>query len=438
MTFDEFDLSADVLDGIDSMNYDEATPIQELAIPPLLEGRDLLGIAQTGTGKTAAYLLPIINRIYEGEFHGDNLKAVVVVPTRELAQQIDKQIQGFGYFVSISSLAIYGGTDGIVWEQQKRSIQKGADIIVATPGRLLDLLNNGDASIATAHYFVIDEADRMLDMGFLDDIMLIRKALPKQCQTALFSATMPDKILALVHTLLNDPVKIEIAISRPPERIMQCAYICYEHQKMGVIASIYKDQTDNPKRTVIFASSKQKVKELITKLKQLHLKVGEMHSDLTQLERDQVMRDFKVGYIKILVATNIVSRGIDIDDIEVVINYDLPRDNEDYVHRIGRTARGDSQVNGLAITLVSEDEIGKFNHLQTFLGKTIQCLPVEASLGEVPDYEFVPHQPSSGKRHKGRRYRSSRRGKTGKKEHTSKPANKRSDNSQRKTINKKK
>lgn len=387
MKFDEFDLDPAVLDGIDSMNFDEATPIQALTIPPLLQGRDLLGVAQTGTGKTAAYLLPIINRIYEGEFLGNELKAVVVVPTRELAQQIDRQIQGFGYFVSISSIAIYGGTGGVAWEQQKRSIQSGADIIVATPGRLIDLLNNNAASIDTAKYLVIDEADRMLDMGFYEDIIAIRNQLPEDCQIALFSATMPEKIAGFANKLLKNPAKVEIAVSKPPESITQCAYVCYEPQKLPIIASLFASKEKVVKRTVIFASSKKKVRELTSKLHELKINVGEMHSDLDQTQRDQVMRDFKVGYIEILVATDIVARGIDIDDIEVVVNYDMPHDPEDYVHRIGRTARGIAG-SGIAITLVTDKDRRDFDNLQRFLGKAIHTLPMDSSIGEAPYYEY--------------------------------------------------
>ncbi len=397
MFFDEFDLDDEVLDGIESMNFIEASPIQELAIPPLLEKKDLLGVAQTGTGKTAAYLLPIINRIHRDEFAESQLKAVVIVPTRELAQQIDRQIQGFGYFVGVSSIAVYGGTDGIVWEQQKRSMQRGVDIIVATPGRLMDLIINKQATIEEASYLVIDEADRMLEMGFYEDILAIRKQMPPLCQIALFSATMPEKIKRLAESLLKDPVKVEIAISKPRESILQCAYICYEAQKKTLLKDFLLQSASNNKKVVVFASSKKTVHKLFEQLKKEKMPLAVMHSDLDQKERDVVMRDFKAGNIAILLATDIVARGIDIDDIDVVINYDLPRDFEDYVHRIGRTARG-TDGNGLAISLVTDKECSAFDKLQTALKTTISTLPLPVALGDGPEYHYTPHKKKDKKR----------------------------------------
>lgn len=404
MTFQDFHFEPALLEGIDSMNFVEATPIQEYTIPPLLAGRDILGVAQTGTGKTAAYLLPIMNRIYQGEFPPHQLKAVIVVPTRELAIQIDRQVQGFGYFVGVSSMAIYGGTDGIVWEQQVRSLQRGVDIVVATPGRLIDLLNIKDTTIHKAQYLVIDEADRMLDMGFYEDIITIRKQLAQNCQLALFSATMPHKITLLAEQLLHDPVKVELAISKPPESIQQYAYICYESQKLSLVVSLFEKEKEEPiRRTVIFVSSKKKALEIAPQLKRKGLNVEQMHSDLDQKQREEVIRNFKSGAIDVLVATDIVARGIDITDIEVVINFDMPRDNEDYVHRIGRTARG-TDSKGLAITLVTDKERRAFDELQHFLGKEITLLPVPSLLGEAPQYHYNPSATSRSKKrsfHKG-------------------------------------
>ena len=386
MDFFDFDFADEVLDGLDAMNFSEPTPIQEATIPPLLEGRDLLGCAQTGTGKTAAYLLPIINRIYLGEFEEGYIKAIVMAPTRELAQQIDQQITGFGYFVSISSLAIYGGTDGSAWAQAQRGAERGTDIVVATPGRLISMLNLQAADISHTSYFVIDEADRMLDMGFYDDIMSICRRLPKTCQIALFSATMPPKIEELARSILKDPVHVAIAISKPPETILQSAYICYEAQKLPIVTDLLSSMSEEkPTKTVVFSSSKLKVHQLATALKSRGVNVAEMHSDLDQTTREQVMRDFKTGYIEVLVATDIVARGIDIDDIKVVINYDMPHDPEDYVHRIGRTARG-TDGRGVAITLVNEEEQRSFAALEHFLGYSIYKVPIGSEYGEAPKY----------------------------------------------------
>lgn len=390
MTFQEFNFEPALMEGIDSMNFVEATPIQELTIPPLLNGKDLLGVAQTGTGKTAAYLLPIMNRIYKGEFPAHELKAVIVVPTRELAIQIDRQVQGFGYFVGISSMAIYGGTDGIVWEQQVRSLQRGVDIVVATPGRLIDLLNIKETTIHKAQYLVIDEADRMLDMGFYEDIITIRKQLASNCQLALFSATMPQKITLLADQLLSDPVKVELAISKPPESIKQYAYVCYESQKLPLVISLFETEKERaPQRTVIFVSSIKKALDIAPQLKKRGLNVAQMHSDLDQKQREEVLRNFKSGAIAVLVATDIVARGIDITDIETVVNFDMPRDNEDYVHRIGRTARGSSSE-GTAITFVTDRERRSFDELQHFLGKSITLLSIPESLGDAPSYSYTP------------------------------------------------
>lgn len=402
MEFNEFGFSSALLEGIDSMGFTEATPIQEQTIPPLLAGRDLLGIAQTGTGKTAAFLLPIMDRIYRGEFSNSELKAIVVVPTRELAIQIDRQVQGFGYFVDVSSIAIYGGTDGIVWEQQMRSLKRGVDIAIATPGRLIDLLNMGDTTIARVRYLVIDEADRMLDMGFYEDIITIRKQLAPDCQIAMFSATMPPKIDQLASKMLRtDAARVEIAISKPPEAICQQAFICFERQKLPLIVHFFQTQ-EQVKRTVIFVSTKRKALEITPRLKKKGFNVGQMHSDLEQTEREVVMRGFKSGDIDILVATDIVARGIDITDIDLVVNYDMPRDNEDYVHRIGRTARGNDRQ-GEAITFVTDNELKVFDHLQHFLGREIKRLPLPEELGEAPSYSYNPNSKPLKKRSSSRK-----------------------------------
>lgn len=401
------------MDGLDAMNFIETTPVQAATIPPILEGRDVIACAQTGTGKTAAYLLPILDRLSAGEFASDVVNAVIMAPTRELAQQIDQQVEGFSYFMPVSAVAIYGGTDGVAWEQQRRGMAMGADIVIATPGRLISHLNLGSADLSHVSYFVLDEADRMLDMGFFDDIMQIYKQLPSSCQTVMFSATMPPKIRKLAASILRDPIEVEIAISRPPESIMQSAYICYEAQKLPILRKLFEQSA--PKRTIIFASAKLKVRELTSTLRKMGFNVADMHSDLEQSQREQVMRDFKNGYVDVLVATDIVARGIDIDNIRVVINYDIPHDPEDYVHRIGRTARG-TNGEGLAITFVSEEEQSDFHKIETFLGKSVYKLPVDPEFGEVPAYEPAKRRPRrsgrSGDGRSGRSEKDKRQGKT--------------------------
>ena len=374
MKFDELDLNDDVLDALDAMRFEQCTPVQEKAIPVILEGRDLIAVAQTGTGKTAAYLLPVIDRLSEGGYPEDAINCIVMAPTRELAQQIDQQMEGFAYFMPVSSVAVYGGNDGVLFEQQKRGLTLGADVVIATPGRLLAHLKMGYVDLSRVSFFILDEADRMLDMGFYDDIMQIAKLLPESCQTIMFSATMPDKIQQLAHHILTNPVEVKLAVSRPADKIVQGAYICHEPQKLGIIRSLFKAK--KLERVIIFASSKLKVKEVARSLKQMHLNVGEMHSDLDQAQRDEVMYSFKAGHIAILVATDIVARGIDIDDITMVINYDAPHDAEDYVHRIGRTARAGRQ--GSAITLIGErDRYGLQNIEST--------LQIEIPRAELPE-----------------------------------------------------
>ena len=382
MKFSELPLNDAVLDALDAMRFEECTPIQEKSIPVILEGRDLIAVAQTGTGKTAAYLLPVLNKLSEGGFPEDAINCVVMAPTRELAQQIDQQMEGFSYFMPVSSVAVYGGNDGILFEQQKRGLTLGADVVIATPGRLIAHLSLGYVDLSRVSYFILDEADRMLDMGFYDDIMQIVKYLPKERQTIMFSATMPAKIQQLAQNILNQPEEVKLAVSKPAEKIIQAAYICYEHQKLGIVRALFADQV--PERVIVFASSKLKVKEVARALKQMKLNVGEMHSDLEQAQREAVMYDFKAGKINILVATDIVARGIDIDDIRVVINYDVPHDNEDYVHRIGRTARANND--GVALTFVSEKEQTNFKSIERFLEKDIYKIPLPDGLGEAPAY----------------------------------------------------
>jgi superfamily II DNA/RNA helicase len=400
MRFDELNLEDSVLDGLYAMNFQEMTPVQEMSIPPILEGKDIIACAQTGTGKTAAYVLPVINELSKGGYPEDAINAVIMAPTRELAQQIDQQVEGFSYYLPVSAVAVYGGTDGIAYAQQERGLQMGADIVIATPGRLIAHMNLGSVDLSRTSFFILDEADRMLDMGFYDDIIQIYKKLPGSCQIIMFSATMPPKIRTLAASIMKNPQEVEIAISKPPESIMQTAYICHEAQKMRILEKHFKDSS--PKRVLIFSSSKLKVKELAAALKRMKINVEAMHSDLEQSNREQVMKDFRNGHVDVLVATDVVSRGIDINDISIVINYDIPKDPEDYVHRIGRTARG-TDGHGLAITLVSEKEQRDFKTIETFLGKEIYKIPVDPSLGEAPSYEPEKHKSSKGRFGRGRK-----------------------------------
>jgi len=383
MTFEELDLNYDVLDALDDMNFTECTPIQEQAIPPLLEGRDLIGVAQTGTGKTAAYLLPVLSQLRDGGFPRDAINCIIMSPTRELAQQIDQAMQGFAYYLDdISSVSVYGGNDGIRYEQEKRALQLGADVVIATPGRLISHLSLGNVDLSRVSFFILDEADRMLDMGFSEDIMQIVSFLPKQRQTIMFSATMPDKIVELAKTILTDPVEVKIALNKPAEGIHQSAFICYEAQKLRIVEHLFQQR--KPERVIVFVGKKVHTKDVAIALKRKGYNAEAMHSDLLQEQRDDVMYRFKTGQIDILVATDIVARGIDIDDIQLVINYDVPHDEEDYVHRIGRTARAGKD--GRAITLVSEKDQPLFAAIERFLEKEVPKEPVPAELGEAPAY----------------------------------------------------
>ena len=384
MDFYDLDLNDNTLDALDDMNFTTCTPIQEKCIPAILDRKDVLGVAQTGTGKTAAYLLPILSILDDGGFPQDAINCVIMSPTRELAQQIDQAMQGFSYYMpSINSVAVYGGNDGNRYNQELKGMQLGADVIIATPGRLLSHITMGNVDFSKVSFFVLDEADRMLDMGFSEDIMAIAKLLPDTCQTIMFSATMPDKIEQLAKSILKNPAIIKIAVNKPAEKIKQTAYVCHDNQKQRILKDIFGKEKLS--RVIIFSSSKIKVKEINRTLKQNGINSEEMHSDLEQSQRDDVMYRFKSGQVDVLVATDIVSRGIDIDDISMVINYDVPHDVEDYVHRIGRTARADRD--GRAITLIRGKEIGAFMNIEKFIGRTVEKIPLPQGIGESPEYK---------------------------------------------------
>ena len=368
MYFDELALSDEVLDALWDMHFDECTPVQEKTIPVILEGHDVISCAQTGTGKTAAYILPLLTNLAFDDHDPDKLNAIIMAPTRELAQQIDQQMEGFGYYVPFSSVPIYGGKDtNGSWGNQVTGLQKGADIVIATPGRLLSQMNIYDVDFSGVKYFILDEADRMLDMGFFDDIMTIVRKLPKERQTIMFSATMPPKIRQLAKSIMNKPVEVQIAVSRPPETIQQMHEFVNEAEKPAKVVEMLAGRS--LKKVIIFAGKKQRVKDLTRTLRTLKIDARAMHSDLEQNERDQVMLDFKNGKIDVLVATDVVSRGIDVTDIPLVINYDVPHAPEDYVHRIGRTARAENS--GEAMTLVSPDDMHYWKRIERFLQSPI-------------------------------------------------------------------
>lgn len=405
MLFTELPLTDSLLEGLDVMNFKEATPVQEQAIPIILNKKDVIACAQTGTGKTAAFLLPLLNNLQTDKHNENKVNAIIMAPTRELAQQIDSMMEGFSYYTPFSSVAVYGGNDGDAWDIQKKGLTSGADVVIATPGRLLSHINLYNIDFSGVKYFILDEADRMLDMGFFDDIMKIEKLLPKERQTVMFSATMPPKIQQLAKTILRNPEEISIAIARPPESIIQSTYICYEPQKLQILKKLFHEK--KPNKVILFSGSKQKVKDIAKTLHQMKLSVGEMHSDLDQAQREHIMHEFKNERVDILVATDIVARGIDIDDITLVINFDVPYDVEDYIHRIGRTARaGDS---GMAITFVAPEEQYRFEQIEEFLQKKIYRIPVPTEFGGVPEYN-----PSKNKRQRGSIASASKRRKSSK------------------------
>ena len=377
MYFDELDINDDLLDALDIMNFVECTPIQERAIPLVLEGRDLLASAQTGTGKTAAYLLPVLELLSRGGSPENKVNALVLVPTRELAQQVDQLLAGFAYYQDTTWIAIYGGNDGVAFAQQQRALEQGGDIAIATPGRLLSLLRHCKVDLSKVDFFILDEADRMLDIVFYDDIMEIISYLPKERQTLMFSAPFPTEVEKLARQVLRNPAEVKIAVSKPAEGITQSVYILHEEQKLALVMDMFAEQERG--KGIIFASSKEKVRDLYHTLRRRGLKVAQIHSDLENAERTQTLLDFKNNKIQLLVATDVVSRGIDIDDIEFVINYDVPAQPEDYVHRIGRTARAGARGEG--ITFVTPKDKPRLDRIEKLLEKSIQrgVLPEEVA-----------------------------------------------------------
>lgn len=413
MYFTDLGLDEDLLDALYDMHFDECTPVQEQCIPHILQRRDLIGIAQTGTGKTAAYLLPLLTLLREGDYQSDAVNCLIMAPTRELAKQIDQALQGFSYYMNINGVAVYGGNDGARYEQERRSLSSGADIVIATPGRLITHMSLGTLDLSRTTHLVLDEADRMLDMGFSEDIMKIVEQMPNERQTILFSATMPPKIATLARKIMKNPVEVRLAVSKPAEKIQQEVYVCREVDKLKLVKWILEQK--NPQSAVIFASSKMKVKDLYASLKRMGLNVAAMHSDLEQSQRDEVMLAFKAQRVSILVATDIVARGIDIDGISLVVNFDAPHDAEDYVHRIGRTARAGRE--GSAVTLIGEKE-------QRALSDIERILDIKIPRGTLPNGMESPspvterdgHSRSGGKQGRKRNRKPSGRKKQGEKQ----------------------
>ena len=387
MNFTTFKFGNELQEGLDGMGFEKATPIQEQAIPIIQDGKDLIACAQTGTGKTAAFVLPILDKLTKVK-QTNKVKVIIVAPTRELAKQIDMEIEGFSYFTNSSSYPIYGGGTGPEFENQKQALVKGTDIIICTPGRLLAHLKFDYFDASEVEHFILDEADRMLDMGFYDDIMIIAKRLPEKRQNLLFSATMPPKIRTLANKLLTNPESISLAISKPAAGITQSAYMAHDSQKVHLVRELLKAKGKDLSHVLIFASSIKSVREIKKTLNKAGMRASEMHSGLDQSEREDTIRDFKNKKIRILVATDILSRGIDIKEIELVINYEVPHDAEDYVHRIGRTARADRT--GEAITLINQKQVRNFKDIEKLIEKEVPKLELPKGFEKAPEYTIAP------------------------------------------------
>lgn len=399
--FEDLDLSGDILDAIDEMGYVEATPIQAESIPIILKGDDLMAFAQTGTGKTAAFLLPIVDILLD--FKEDkHLRALIIAPTRELAAQIDQQLEGMAYYTPITSLAIYGGGDGIDYAQEKKALEKGASIIIATPGRLMSHLKMGYVNLKELEFLVLDEADKMLDMGFLPDIMTIKKYLSGKQQTLLFSATMNPKIKTLAQSILKTPKEVNISIAKPADKIIQAAYLVNDDEKVKLLKHLLHDKQDQ--KIIIFAGSKISVDRINKSLKGINLDIKAFHSGYSQDEREAVMLDFRSGKTKILVATDIVSRGIDIDDIDLIINYDIPSEAEDYVHRVGRTAR--AERSGLAVSFINKDDVFRFQKIEKLIEKPIHKIPLPEGFPPGPEYKTERRNNHQKFKHRSGNYKS--------------------------------
>ena len=399
MRFDELGLNDKILEAISYMDYEKASEIQELTIPAILDGKDILACAQTGTGKTAAFMLPILNHISIEDNH--DLSTLIIVPTRELAIQINQQIQGFSYFLNINSITVYGGRDGSDWDAESKALTKGTNIVVATPGKLISHLNLGYVKFDKIKHLVLDEADRMLDIGFYDDLMRILSYVPEERQTLMFSATMPQKIRELAAKILKNPVEFSTAISKPAEGVLQAAYVVHENQKIPVINSLISNKPDLDS-ILVFSSTKRKVTEIVRSLKKTGIAAEGISSDLEQKEREDVLMRFRSRRTRVLVATDVLSRGIDIKDINLIINFDVPGSAEDYVHRVGRTARADKT--GIAISLINEHDMDKFDKIEKLIEMKVLKIPVPSELGEGPVYKVRPPRKGGGRPQSKRKF----------------------------------
>jgi len=393
MKFTEFELNDTLLDAVYYANFDEATEIQAKAIPLILNGHDLIGCAQTGTGKTAAFVLPMLNQLSESNTVG--VKALILCPTRELAIQIDRQVQGLAYFTNAVCKAVYGGGDGVAWDQEREALEGGADVIIATPGRLISHLERGYVKFETIQHLILDEADRMLDIGFFDDIIKIIKTIPAERQSLMFSATMAPKIRKLANEILKEPLEVSVAVSKPAEGVLQEVYMAHEEQKIPLVKHLLSDKLEF-NSIIVFCSTKKKVSQLTRKLQKNRLNAQAISSDFEQKEREQTISDFRSGRTRILIATDVMSRGIDIKGIDLVINYDVPTDAEDYVHRIGRTARANTK--GMAITLISEDDMYRFKKIERLIERKLDKKQPPASIGVGPSWTEARQAKTSKKR----------------------------------------
>lgn len=393
MKFEEFDLAPEIIEAISYMGFETASPIQEKAIPAAIKGKDVLAVAQTGTGKTAAFTLPVLHNILQNKITGTS--TLIITPTREIALQIDRQIQGFSYFLGINSLAVYGGGDADEWEQQKKALRDGVEVIVATPGKLLSHLGMNYAKTDKIQHLILDEADRMLDMGFLDDIKKIISKIPKKRQTLMFSATMPPKIEGLAKQILNEPEFISIAISKPAESVFQGVYLTYENQKTPLINHLISDQEEY-KSILVFTSTKKKVNDIVRGLRNKNYRVEAISSDFEQSKREEIMTDFRANKIRVLVATDVISRGVDIPQIDLVFNYDAPGNAEEYVHRIGRTGRAGAE--GVALTLINELDMEKFDAIEKLIEKKVYRAQMPDFMGKGPEWKVRVKRNSKGKK----------------------------------------
>lgn len=398
MKFAELKLNEHILEAISYMGFEETTPVQAKAIPEIMEGNDLIACAQTGTGKTAAFVLPVLDKLYKEE--KTSVSTLIIVPTRELAIQIDQEIQGFSYFMNISSRPVYGGGDGQDFETERNALLGNADIIVATPGKLISHLKMGYVKFDDIQYLILDEADRMLDMGFYGDIVNIISHIPKKRQSLMFSATMPPKIRTLANQILNNPTEINIELSKPAEGILQAAYLVYEEQKTSLINYLIKDKQEY-ESILIFTSTKSNVSKIVRKLKKDDFSIEGISSDLEQREREEVLSRFRSRRTRVLVATDVISRGIDIKDIHLIINYDVPGDAEDYVHRVGRTAR--AEATGVALTLINEEDMLRFTRIEKLIETEIIKLPVPPEIGQSPEWKTKPQHKHPKRRYKRKR-----------------------------------